>query len=164
MIVNMCLGLRDVPGNLIRALDPISSHGGNIISVLHSREKKDLVEVNITFEIKDESYLNLIKKEIKKTKIRIHEITVEGRRYHSKKKLDVVLIGHVIDNDIRDTVDRINAVGLVSDLGVTMPSPEEKSSVIMSIDVDGKKMSKLMTIVDKISKEKDFLAVKSLIE
>ncbi len=164
MIVNMMLGLRDVPGNLVEALKPISSHGGNIISVLHCRDKKDVVPVQITFEVRDQSCLDLIKKHMNENKIRIHEISVEGRRYYSKKTLDVVLVGHVIDNDIRDTVDRMNRLGLVSDLDVMMPSPEKKSSVIMSIDVDDSKINSLIGMINEISKEKDFLAIMSLVE
>jgi len=158
----MKLSLKDVPGSLLRALEPVSIHGGNILSVLHSRGEKELVSVQISFKIKDQLALDLIKKDLKKQNIRVSEILLEGKRYYSKKTLSFILIGHVIDTDIRNTVDRINEIGLVSDIDVVMPSPEKKSSVMMNIDFDDKRIKKLNKIINEICKEKKFLLIRSL--
>lgn len=162
MKVDMLLELKDVPGSLIRALEPISNHGGNIISVLHSREEKNHVSVQIIFNVHDQSSLDLIKKSLQDEKIRILEIKVEGRKYYSKKTISFILVGHVIDTDIRDTIDRINTIGLVSDIDVVMPSPEERSSVIMNVDVDEKQSNELNKLINEICDEKKFLLIKSL--
>jgi len=73
-----------------------------------------------------------------------------------------MLIGHVIDTGIMDTIDRLNEVGMVSDLDVLMPSPDEKSSVMMNVDVDKEHSKKLMDVMDEISTEKQLLSIKSL--
>jgi len=164
MKVDMILYLKDVPGSLIRALEPISGHGGNIISVLHSRGKKELVSVQISFHVKDEFSLNLIKNSFKKKCIKISKIEVEGKRYYSKKTLTFILIGHVIDRDIRDTIDRINTIGLVSDVDIIMPSPEKESSVMINVDVDARKVDKVIDLINKICEEKNFLMIKSLMD
>lgn len=158
----MILELKDVPGSLIRALEPISSHGGNIISVLHSRDEKDRVSVQIAFRVHDQLSLDLIRKSLQAEKVRISDIELEGRKYYSKKTISFILVGHVIDTDIRDTIDRINTLALVSDIDVMMPSPEEKSSVIMNVDVDEKKTDKLLELINEICKEKKFLLIRSL--
>ena len=157
----MTLKLKDVPGMLIRALEPISGHGGNIISVTHSRREK-FVSVYITFQVRDQTSLDLIKKTLQKQKIGISEIKVEGRRYYLKKSLSFILVGHVIDTDIQDTIDRINTLGLVSDIDVMMPSPEQKSSLMMNVDVDEKRNGPLLKVVEEICAEKKFLEIKSL--
>ncbi|HEX54646.1 MAG: hypothetical protein DRO90_03455 [Candidatus Altiarchaeales archaeon] len=162
MKVDIILELKDVPGSLIRALEPISKHGGNIISVLHSRNKKELVSVQISFNIMDKYSLDLIRNSLREQRIRVSEIRVDGKRYYTKKTLTFILVGHVIDKDIRDTIDRINEIGLVSDLDVIMPSPEQKSSVMMNVDVDSKNIDKLIFLVKRICDEKDFLLVRSL--
>jgi len=164
MKVDMILYLKDVPGSLIRALEPISGHGGNIISVLHSRGKKELVSVQISFNVKDESSLNLIKNSLKRKGIKISKIEVEGKKYYSKKTLTFILVGHVIDRDIRDTIDRINTLALVSDVDIIMPSPEKESSVMMNVDVDAKRIGKVIKLVNEICEEKHFLMVKSLVD
>ncbi len=162
MKVDMKLQLRDVPGSLLRALEPVSVHGGNIVSVLHSREDGGRVSVQISFKIKDQSSLDLIKRELRKQNIRLSEILLEGKRYYSKKTLSFILIGHVIDTDIRGTIDKINDVGLVSDIDVIMPSPEKRSSVMMNIDIDNRKIKKLNRLINEICKEKKFLVIRSL--
>jgi ACT domain-containing protein len=162
--VDMKLQLRDVPGSLLRALEPISVHGGNIISVLHSRGEKELVSVQLSFKIGDQSSLDLIKKDMRRQSIRISEILLEGKRYYSKKTLSFILIGHVIDRDIRDTIDRINEFGVVSDIDVVMPSPEERSSVMVNVDVDNRNVSRLDKTLYEICREKKFLLIRSLWE
>lgn len=162
MKIDMVLRVWDVPGMLVKALEPISGHGGNIISVTHSRAEKDLVSVQVSFKVNDESSLELIKKALEKQKIRVAQIQVEGRKYYLKKSLSFLLIGHVIDSDIQDTIDRINKVGLVSGLEVVMPSPDEKSSVLMEAEIDEKHYGKLIGVVSGICSEKGFLLVRSL--
>lgn len=161
MKVDMTLELKDVPGMLIRALEPISGHGGNIISVTHSRRKK-FVSVYITLHVRDKSSLDLIRKALQKQKIHISEINVEGRKYYTKKSLSFILVGHVIDTNIQDTIDQINTLGMVSGIDVVMPSPEQKSSVMVNVDVDEKRNGSLLKLVEEICAEKKFLLIRSL--
>jgi ACT domain-containing protein len=162
MKVDMVLKMRDVPGMLVKALDPISRHGGNIISVTHSRGEKDIVSVNVSFKVKDQSSLDLIKKELARQRIHVFRITIEGRKYYMKKSLSYILIGHVIDTDIQDTIDRINTLGLVSGVEVLMTSPKQKSSVLMDVEIDEKSNGAVLEMVGKICKEKGFLLIRSL--
>ncbi|MCX6694990.1 MAG: ACT domain-containing protein [Candidatus Altiarchaeota archaeon] len=152
MKVDLSLALKDVPGMLVKALQPISDHGGNILSVLHSRGG-GRVEVNIVFKVRDESMLEEILKGLGKEKIPVVSAEVEGRRYYKKQSLSFILIGHVIDKDIQDTIDQVNEIGNVSDVDVRMPDPEEKSSVLLSVDVDEKKMASLLRRVDEVLRQ-----------
>ncbi|HDN82749.1 MAG TPA: hypothetical protein ENG50_00110 [Candidatus Altiarchaeales archaeon] len=154
--------LRDVPGSLISALEPIASHGGNIISVLHNRTDKDLVDVEISFMIKDRKTLELIQQELENRKIKIKSIEIDGKKYMEKCSISLLFIGHVIDTDIRDTIDRINTVALVSDVDVVMTSPSDKSSVLMNIELDNHNFPKLEKVIEEICREKNLLAIKSL--
>lgn len=162
MKVDMRLELKDVPGSLIRALEPISLHGGNIVSVTHSRGGKDLVSVQIGFSVSDQQSLDLIKKDVKKNSVHISEILLEGKKYYSKTTISAIMVGHVIDKDIRDTIDQINEVGIVSSIDVVMPAPEDCSSVIMNIDVDNGGLGKLNGILMGICEKKKFLLIRSL--
>ena len=162
MKVDMRLELKDVPGSLIRALEPISLHGGNIVSVTHTRSGKDLVSVQIGFSVPDQQSLDRIKKDVKKNSVHITEILLEGKKYYSKSCVSAIMVGHVIDKDIRDTIDRINEVGIVSSIDVVMPAPEDPSSVMMNIDVDNGGLEKLDGILATICKEKKFLLIRSL--
>ena len=162
MKIDMTLGLRDVPGSLIGALEPISGHGGNILSVFHLRNEGELVPVQITFRVVDQSSLDLIKNALEEQNMHISEIKVEGKKYYEKRSITFMLHGHVIDTDIQDTIDRINAIGMVSDIDVVMPSPEEKSSVMVHVDVDEEKSESLSKMVEDICCEKEFLLIGAL--
>ncbi len=162
MRVEFTLGLRDVPGMLVRALEPVSDNGGNIVSVLHSRSRKELVEVDVVFKVKDQSTLNRILKALEREKIQVWDVTVEGRKYYSKKNLSFILVGHVIDQDIQDTIDRINAVGLVRDVDVRMVDPDQESSVLMEVHVDENRLDKMMDVVNKVCAEKEFTLIREV--
>jgi ACT domain-containing protein len=162
MIVTMQLELRDVPGSLIGALEPVSSHGGNILSVMHSRREGRRVVVQVVFKIGDMRMLELLKKSLRQRNIRATRVSIEGKRYYARAVVDYMLVGHVIDTDLRDTIDRINRIGLVSDIDVVMPSPEDKSSVLLHVEIDEKKAGRLLECMRSVCEEKGFTLVRSL--
>jgi len=158
----MHIALRDVPGMLVRALEPISSKGGNILSVVHSRGKGSVVGVHIIFRVKDEKTLGKIIAALKKGKYEVEDVQVEGKKYFSKKTISFLIVGHVIDKDIQDTIDRINELGLVRDVDVRMRDPEEESAVLMRVNVDSKKKGKLMERITQICENKRFMLIREV--
>ncbi|MFC2153982.1 ACT domain-containing protein [Candidatus Altiarchaeota archaeon] len=160
----MSLLLRDVPGSLVKAIEPISKYGGNIVSIQHNRAKNGYADVQVVFEVKDKTVLGRIQQNLEGEKVNIRNIMLEGRIYQAKKTYSFIFIGHVIDTDIQDTVDRINEIGMVSDLDVVMPDPEKKSSVMFTVDVDEDNSRKMLNAVNKVCEEKGFLLIRSLEE
>jgi len=158
-MIYLDLELNDTPGELLKALTPISTLGANIISVIHLREKKSnsRVPVKVVIDKVDEKLLNIIIEELEKRDIIVAKVN-ETRR---KINLDVVIVGHVVDTDVRDTIDRINEIGLVIDLDLVMPDPYKESSARMKIVIDSDKLNEQYKELDKISKEKDLLFIKS---
>ncbi|MBW9222991.1 ACT domain-containing protein [Methanothermococcus sp. SCGC AD-155-E23] len=153
------LELKDSPGELLKALTPISEMGINIHSVIHLREKKSdgKVPVRIVLEDLDEETLEKIVERLEESGIVVTKVNNKVR----KMDIDVVVIGHVVDTDIRDTIDRLNKYGLVVDLDLTMPHPFKESSARMRIIVDSKNLEDLCREMEKLSKEKDLLFIKS---
>lgn len=160
----MTLELKDVPGQLVYALEPISKHRGNIVSVVHLRDKKtrkEYVPVEVTFEVENRSQLNKIKKGLIDRKIRIAKIGEE----RGEIKISVILIGHVVDTDIRDTIDRINEVEgvTVADLDLEMPDPLQESSAHMTIVGQSQdSLRNALKALEEVAEEKDLLIIKSL--
>ncbi|NLL94916.1 MAG: homoserine dehydrogenase [Thermoplasmatales archaeon] len=52
-MINAEIHVLDIPGTLIRSLEPISSCGGNIVGVVHNRDRviDGRIGVNITFSV-----------------------------------------------------------------------------------------------------------------
>lgn len=154
------LELKDSPGELLRALQPISSAGANIFSVIHMRENKTddgRVPVNVVVEKVSDDILNSIILELEKLDVVIAKINEKVKKIN----LDVVVIGHIVDTDVLDTIDRINEIGVVVDLNLTMPTPEAESSAKMRVIIDSEKLNQLYEEFEKISKQKGLLFIKS---
>jgi len=161
MKISMIINLKDVPGELIKAIEPISKNYGNIISVVHFHASKTEkgIPVQIIFEIDHDKFLKNIQEELVNKDISISEINIEGKRYYIKKRKTILMIGHVVDKSIRDTIDRINKIALVTDLDVVMSSPEKKSNVLMHVEYSEEKEKDLKNCLRQICDEKEFLLI-----
>lgn len=62
MLVNADIYVKDVPGQLVAALEPMCEVNANIIGVMHSREQmiSGRIAVNLTFDI-DPDYISKLK-------------------------------------------------------------------------------------------------------
>ena len=63
MIVNAELFVKDHPGQLVGSLEPISLMDGNILEVVHNREKivNNRICINVTFEVEGQEQLCRLK-------------------------------------------------------------------------------------------------------
>lgn len=110
MIVNAELYVKDLPGQLVGSLEPISAVDGNILGVVHNRERivNHRICINITFEVEDDQLERL--KEIWKSKDVI--ISKIGSAYETFT-MDYMLIG---DIDARYIERLINMASTIADL------------------------------------------------
>jgi ACT domain-containing protein len=164
MLVRVEMELEDVPGQLVRVLEPISRFGGNIQNVVHQRDKKTplgRVPVTVIFDVGERARLNRILATLRNMGVRITRV---GEREGMVKRT-VLLIGHIIHTDIRDTIDRINALrGVrVSDLSLAMGAMGEESSARMTIAADNEEcVRRALQRLEGIAAEKKLLMITSL--
>jgi len=164
MIVRMVLELDDVPGQLLRALEPIAKFGGNIQSIIHQRTKKTptgRVPVMLVFEIGDKVRLNRVLEELKSRKIMVREV---GEKVYTLRST-VVLIGHVVHADIRLLIDRLNRIsGLsVSDLSLLMGEFGKESSARITVAAeDLESLQRALVELEDFCRKKDLLLIKSV--
>ncbi|AAB99621.1 TPA: ACT domain-containing protein [Methanocaldococcus jannaschii] len=159
-MITIDIELKDKPGELLRVLTPISKYGANVISIIHSREEKrgGKVPVRIVIDVDDKDKLKKILEDLEKEGAIIKKIDGKDKKVY----LDVVVIGHVVDTNVRDTIDRINEIGLVEDLDLIMPHPDKESSAMMRIIVDEDKIEELFYLFEELEKEKGLLFIKSI--
>jgi len=164
MRIEFEIELKDMPGQLVRALEPISKHGGNLLSVVHirnDRKKGERIPVHVTLELAEPLSLEKILKELEERDILVSKIN----EIKKKERITVMVIGHVVDTDLRDTIDKLNAIKgvMVADLKLTMPHPEEETSALATIEITGvEKTKKVMEAMEKIAREKNLTLVKAL--
>lgn len=165
MIISLDLELKDRPGSLVSALEPISQLGGNIISIVHLREKESFkgerIPVHIKIQVESQGMLDKIIKEIEKRDIWVSKVG----EIIKKSELSLIVIGHVVDTDLRDTIDRINELEgvMVIDLDLSMPHPDKRSSAKMDIELmDNRMRENVLARLHEIALEKDLEVITSL--
>ena len=161
MLVKLVMELEDVPGQLLKALEPIAKYGGNIQSIIHQRERKTplgRVPVLLIFEIKDRAHLNKILSELKSRNIVVTQV---GERLYMVKHT-VMLLGHIVHADIRRLVDKINSIrGIrVLDLSLAMGGPGQESAARLTISSDSEsRIQSAIEWLESYSKQKGLLLI-----
>ena len=164
MRITMDLELKDIPGQLVNALAPISDAGGNLVSVVHHHGKKttrSTIPIQVTFDIESESRLEALKFALESRDIRIV-------RVNEQKLLEyrtVLMVGHIVHSDIRDTIDQIDKTGYaeVVDLAMSMPGISLKSSARIGIKAAGKEEARnAMLLMHEIARQKDLLVIEPI--
>ena len=153
--------LFDKPGALLDVLEPIAKHNGNIISIAHMRELRaaDRVPARIEFETTDKEQFNTIIQAMQK-KADITYANVDGKNEVRRKSFAVLLLGHVMDSDANDTIQRISKCGAsVSNFYLDIQRLDLPSTAMLWIHIEEKKYDGLMAELDKIAKEKKLMVI-----
>ncbi|WP_410319661.1 amino acid-binding protein [Methanobrevibacter sp.] len=158
MRINLVLELLDVPGQLIKILEPISMLGANLITIIHKRDYKSengKVPVQLTLEGEQES--------LKKVVNRFEELgftIIEMDGVIKKEKITTILFGHIVDQDLRDTMDRINELESADIVGFDIKlDGEEKSTALINIEADVGNKQLIFDKIDEIAEEKNLLVI-----
>ncbi len=159
MRLNLVLELLDVPGKLVAVLEPIGALGANLVTIIHQREiktERGLIPVQITIE-GDPETLDLVMKKLDELGIRV--IEVDGVLL--KETIKTVLIGNIVDRDVKDTMDQINQLeGVrVADLALKMAEEPFDSSARITVEADFGKKDDVMERIINIGQKKDFLVI-----
>jgi ACT domain-containing protein len=153
--------LEDRPGALSHVLDVIAKNRGNLFSVSHLREKaKDgSIPVIITLQASAADYSKIISG-LEEARIEITEKRI-GAAEELQLTREFILIGHVIDRDIRDTIYKIcgNDV-MVKSLDISLKSLKDPSAVFAEIAAKSDaSMASALKKLEKIAEEKELLLV-----
>jgi ACT domain-containing protein len=163
MRLSMDLELQDIPGQLLLALQPFKDNKANIISVVHHRERKTprgMIPVRFVVEM-DRSKLDTVKSQLKNSGISV----VRAGEERFIEAISVVLVGHILDSDLGDTIKRIDSTGFaeVMDLSLTMPGVDEPSSAYLRIRATGKtEIQKAISILREVGAEKKLLVIEPI--
>ena len=158
MRMNLVLELMDTPGQLVKALEPVGSLGANLVTVIHKRDyknEKGNVPVQLTIEGEHE--------DLKKLVTRFEELgfsIIEMDGVVLKEKITTIFHGHIVDQDLRDTMDRINDLEDVEIVAFDIKlNGEEKSTALINIEAGIGRKQSVFDRIAEIAKEKDLLVI-----
>ncbi len=152
MRVKLTLALSDRPGVLLKALEQIAVNGGNIISIIHRRDRitSGYVPVSINVEFPDSTSLERAKKGIETSGIPVMEAeTLE------KAICTILLIGGV---KIEELFRRVHELGSrVAEISMTggLTSPCIKAV----IETPSERLNTILKSLEKLAEEQGALLI-----
>ena len=156
--MNLVLELLDSPGQLVRVLEPISTFGANLVTVIHKRDYKNengKVPVQLTVEGEQGDLAGLVNKF---EELGFSVIEMDG--VIRKEKITTILYGDIVDQDLRDTMDKINSLDGVMIVAFDIKlNGEEKSTSLINIEADIGKKQIVFDKIAEIAEEKNLLVI-----
>ncbi|AEA47586.1 ACT domain-containing protein [Archaeoglobus veneficus] len=164
-IISIVVELKDQPGQLLKVIEPISKLGGNILSIIHQRDKRTplgRIPVEVSLQIDEKKVEELIES------IKGHGIIV--RSYNEVRLLattSILLVGHIIHTDLGDTINSIDKTGYaeVVEMHISMPHLNEPSTAMVTISATGKeKLREAINLLREVCNKKNILMIEPLNE
>ncbi|MFB6131086.1 MAG: amino acid-binding protein [Salinigranum sp.] len=159
------LELADEPGQLLAALTPIAENGGNLLSIFHERGNitpRGRIPVEVDLECPPERFeqiLSALREE------GVNVIEADAERYG--EEVTLLLIGHLVDTDLSDTLHRIenSTDASLSDLSLSAPDgADEVASARLRLAIRTGRTEEALATVRAIAEEKDLRVVEPLTE
>jgi len=150
------LELADEPGELLDALQPIADNGGNLLSIFHERGNltpRGRIPVEVDLECHPDQFETIVDA-LREAGMNV----VQAGREEYGEELTVLLVGHVIDTDLSDTLERIQtqSAASVTDLALSAPEgTEDVSSARLRIATAADRTDDVLADVREVATEKD---------
>ena len=159
------LELVDEPGELLRALEPIAENGGNLLSIFHERGNltpRGHIPVEVDLEA-TQAQFDVIVDALRTAGVNV--IQAGAERY--SEELTVVLVGHLVETDLSDTLQRFQECGGVSVADVSLSAPagtEGPSSARLRLVASAGRSDEALATVREVAAEKGLRVVEPLTE
>jgi len=156
------LELVDEPGELLRALSPIAEHGGNLLSIYHERGNltpRGHIPVEVDLEATPDRFDGIVEA-LRDAGVNV----IEAGQERYSEELTVLLVGHIVDTDLSDTLSQLRAEnGAVTDLSLSAPEGvEEVSSARLRLQTEQGAVEDTLAAVRSVAEQKDLRVVEPL--
>jgi len=150
---DMTLALADKPGQLLKALEPIARNGGNIISIIHERDKpvEGYVPVSLIVDFPSHQNFRNAINDLRKIGVAI----IKSEEVIEKVRLTFILIGNV---DLRRVIEsRIKNVRII---GLEASTPRlNEVSVKLEIESPAEMVNELIDELKSLSREQNSILI-----
>lgn len=153
MKFDITLGLVDRPGQLLKALGPVAKNGGNIISIIHEREKLSggYVPVSLVVDFPSREKFERARREIEELGI----LVIRSEEVSEKVYVTCILVGKV---DVRKIVEA-EAEGMrIVNFEVSSPTSKEVC-MKLNLEVPAEALERIMDKLKKITEEENAILI-----
>jgi ACT domain-containing protein len=164
MHLNAELYVKDLPGQLVGSLEPISMVDGNIIGVVHDREKivNQRILVSVTFEVANSKKLDELKSIWKSRDIFISKI---GSVYETLTS-EFMLVGAFNATYIENLIDEVSKIVHLESTDIAYSSDnhyKDKRTAMITAEVRTEEdLDKLDEFVADASEKDDMIYIRGL--
>ncbi|MCU4719483.1 amino acid-binding protein [Halapricum hydrolyticum] len=157
------LELVDEPGELLRALEPIADNGGNLLSIFHERGNvtpRGHIPVEVDLEATPERFETIVEA-LRDAGVNV----VQAGQERYSEELTIVLVGHLVDTDLSDTLSRLRTEtnSRVADLSLSAPEgTDDESSARLRLKTDQGAVGETLQAVRTVADEKDLRVIEPL--
>ncbi|MFB6235066.1 MAG: amino acid-binding protein [Halopenitus sp.] len=157
------LELADQPGQLLAALEPISANGGNLLSIFHERGNvtpRGRIPVEVDVEARPDRF-DAIVAALREEGVNV----VQAGAEHYAEEVVVLLVGHLVETDLSDTLRRIEEYPSTSIADFSLNAPEGRSdtaSARLRMATRAGETAEALSIVREIAEEKELHVVEPL--
>jgi len=157
------LELADEPGELLRALEPIAEHGGNLLSVFHERGSltpRGHIPIEVDMECPPDRF-DAIVSALREASVNV--VRAGAERYD--EEVTVLLTGPVVEADVSATVSRIESETGASVVDLSMSAPAgETASARLRLATSSDRVGDVITSVRAVADETGLRAIEPLTE
>lgn len=156
MKFSLTLALPDKPGQLLRALEPIAKNGGNIISIIHERDKpvEGYVPVSLVVDFLSHQSFRKTIEELRSLGISI----IKSEEVVERHRLTFILVGSV---DIEEVIEsRLSGVE-ITNIEVVM-SKSGGVSIRLEIEAPADEAEKVVEMLKRAANEQGALLIPSI--
>ena len=159
------LELVDEPGELLRALQPISEKGGNLLSIFHERGNitpRGQIPVEVDIEATPAQFTAIVDS-LRSAGVNV--IEAGSDRY--KGEMSIVLVGHLVDTDLSDTLQQIQESGGASITDVALSTPleqEDISSARLRLSTREGDSDQVIETIQSVADQKDLKLIEPSME
>ena len=157
------LELVDEPGELLRALEPISAAGGNLMSIYHERGNltpRGHIPVEVDVSCAPDRFERIVDS-LRDAGVNV--VRAGSERYD--EELVVLLIGDLVDTDLSDTLQQIEASanGSLTDLSLSSPrGNDDSSSARLRLKTKSGATDAVLSTLREIADSKDLHVIEPL--
>lgn len=150
MKINADIYVKDVPGQLVSSLEPISTMGGNIVGVVHNRDQiiSGRISVNVIFTM-DQTSLEGLKKEWKTRDVIVAKLGEDVEIV----SMDYMLIGDLTAAYIEDLLSRASKIVELESVDMGYSSKLNLNSRTAMISANLRSKEDIYKLSDFVSEE-----------
>jgi ACT domain-containing protein len=163
MRVHADLRLKDVPGQLVKALEPISTSEGNIVGVVHHHDVvlAGRISVNVTFEVNSQKQLEHILAVWKERDVDVARLSSMFETF----EFEYLIVGEIAPNELREITDGIESLEHLDAVDIRYsisPSTGEKAAMVYGKVKERSALARVDDFLRQLSMQAGFLLISGL--